>query len=89
MLHLAVLLEPGVSPERVIHFINQQDHVYLWNRVHADTSASALKQWVTARIQQAPAERWLILSGNTIAEASPTITVKFLSVVDAPTQVRG
>lgn len=89
MLHLAVLLESGVLPERVVHFINRQDHVYLWSRVHADTSVDALKKWVTARIQQAPSERWLILSGNTIAEVSPTIAVRFRSVVDPPAQARG
>jgi hypothetical protein len=47
--------------------------------VHADTSFESLKAWLNQRIRANPEERWLILSGTTLAEISAP-PVSFRSV---------
>ena len=43
----------------------------------ADVTLSALKERIKARIHRNPDERWLLLSGNTIAEsAAPPVSFR-------------
>lgn len=73
MLHLAVRVEEGQNYNSVANNINANERPSMIS----DVSASALKEKVRFRINANPLERWLILSGNTIAEsAAPPITFR-------------
>lgn len=76
MLHLAIKVPEGWCYEDLAKSItnfgqgNGTLGRSLVDQAMADTTASALKERVKARIQRHPDERWLILSGNTIAETT-------------------
>lgn len=66
MLHLAVRVENGQNYQSIANSVNIKKFV----PTMADITLSALKERIRARINQNPDERWLIVSGNTIAENS-------------------
>lgn len=83
MLHLALKVPEGWNYENLANSItnfgqgNGTLGVSLVDQAMADTTASALKERIRARIHHHPDERWLILSGNTIAEsAAPPVAFR-------------
>ena len=72
-MHIAVKFEEGedwseVSKRITTHGLFGVESVYC--NVMADPSQSVLKEKLRARISSFPHEKWLILSGNTVAEKS-------------------
>lgn len=76
MLHIAIELRNNASFEDMASFLR---HASSPPVILADTSQSALKERIKARLASYPDEKWLILSGNTIGErAEPP--VRFRSI---------
>lgn len=67
MLHVAMLLPEGHNYESLSSLINSVGGL---PKSISDTTLSALKERVKADIRLNPEHRWLMLSGNTIAETS-------------------
>lgn len=73
MLHVAIRIKDGEGYQDIARRINDHHAEIDADSVPdmmADTSPNALKERIKVRIRQYPNERWLILSGNTIAETS-------------------
>lgn len=85
MLHLAIRIKDNMNYEALARSINNWNTkddtncpagvregapITHPNNVMADVTVSALKERIEARINRNPDERWLIVSGNTIAESS-------------------
>jgi len=66
MLHIAIRVEESQNYTSIANNINGHETF----QIMAETSADALKERIRARIKANSEERWVILSGNTIAESS-------------------
>lgn len=74
MLHIAICVEENQNYNSIVNNINGGHETF---QIMAETSADALKERIRARIKANSEERWLIVSGNTIAESSaPPITFR-------------
>lgn len=83
MLHIAIRVPEGWSYQDFANSINNLNgdnsagFPTAGHKVVADVTLSALKERIKARIHHNPEERWLMLSGNTIAEsAAPPIAFR-------------
>lgn len=66
MLHIAILVGEGQNYNSIANNIGRGEKP----PTMAETSMDALKERVRDNIKQYPSNRWLLLSGNTIAEMS-------------------
>lgn len=69
MLHIAIKLRVGDTYQTIVERLNDNSGIKAYESI-ADSTPHALKERLKARIAQYPEERWLILSGNVIAETS-------------------
>lgn len=66
MLHIAILVGEGQNYTSIANNIGRGEKP----PIMAETSVDALKERVRDNIRQYPSNRWLLLSGNMIAEMS-------------------
>lgn len=74
MLHVAIKVLEGQNYAEMARMITEHGQgstsMSFHDNIMSDVTLSALKERVKARIHRHPDERWLLLSGNTIAESS-------------------
>jgi hypothetical protein len=77
MLHLAIKIPEGWGYNELATSIDRMVPPHGGHPMIADTSASALKEKVRDAIRRDPDARYLMLSGNTVAEMSaPPVTFR-------------
>lgn len=68
MLHMAIRVNPQMSYDEIATTIREREGAEMSRMIIAAVTQPELKERIKARLSQYPEEKWLCLSGNTIAE---------------------